>query len=44
MTPVTGSIWVSGDIAESKQALDNAIRVDPTTPDVVWQAANFDLV
>jgi len=35
---------VSGNIAESKQALDNAIRVDPTTPDVFWQAANFDLV
>lgn len=35
---------VRGDMAESTKALDNAIRVDPTTPDVVWQAANFDLI
>ena len=35
---------VLGDISNQSWALDQAIRADPTTPDVAWEAANFFLV
>jgi tetratricopeptide (TPR) repeat protein len=35
---------VLGDISNQTWALEHAIEVDPTTPDVAWEAANFYLV
>jgi tetratricopeptide (TPR) repeat protein len=35
---------VLGDTASQTWALENAIKADPTTPDVAWEAANFYLV
>ena len=34
----------SDDLAETQQALNRALEADPTMPDVVWQAANYELV
>jgi hypothetical protein len=35
---------VLGDTSNQTWALQNAIKADPTTPDVAWEAANFFLV
>ena len=35
---------VLGDVSNQTLALEQAIRADPTTPDVAWEAANFFLV
>jgi hypothetical protein len=35
---------VSGDTSNQSSALEQAIRADPTTPDVAWEAGNFYLV
>jgi tetratricopeptide (TPR) repeat protein len=35
---------VLGDTSNQSTALEEAIRADPTTPDVAWEAANFYLV
>jgi tetratricopeptide (TPR) repeat protein len=35
---------VLGDTQQQSWALEHAITVDPTTPDVAWEAANFYLV
>ncbi len=35
---------VLGDTANQTTALEHAIKADPTTPDVAWEAANFYLV
>jgi tetratricopeptide (TPR) repeat protein len=35
---------VLGDISNQSIALEHAIRADPTTPDVAWEAGNFYLV
>src|ERR1700733_2749313 len=35
---------VLGDTSNQTWALEHAIRADPTTPDVAWEAANFYLV
>src|SRR5271166_890097 len=35
---------VLGDTSNQSWALEHAIRADPTTPDVAWEAANFYLV
>jgi hypothetical protein len=35
---------VLGDISNQTVALGQAIKADPTTPDVAWEAANFYLV
>jgi tetratricopeptide (TPR) repeat protein len=35
---------VLGDTTNQTWALENAIKADPTTPDVAWEAANFYLV
>jgi hypothetical protein len=35
---------VLGDTASQTWALEKAIKADPTTPDVAWEAANFYLV
>ena len=35
---------VLGDISNQSLALEQAIRSDPTTPDVAWEAGNFYLV
>lgn len=34
----------SADLPGTQQALARAMEVDPTTPEVVWQAANYELV
>jgi hypothetical protein len=35
---------VLGDTTNQSEALEQAIRADPTTPDVAWEAGNFFLV
>src|SRR5271169_2220895 len=35
---------VTGDITGQRQALDRALRAEPTAPDVAWEAANFFLI
>src|SRR4029077_5693236 len=35
---------VLGDTANQTSALEHAIKADPTTPDVAWEAANLYLV
>lgn len=35
---------ITGKLAEQQAALEQAVRLDPTTPDVLWQAAMFNLV
>jgi tetratricopeptide (TPR) repeat protein len=35
---------VLGDTSNQTTALEHAIKADPTTPDVAWEAANFYLV
>ncbi len=37
----TYQLW--GDLASQKSALEHAVQVDPTTPNVAWEAANFYL-
>jgi len=34
----------TGDSSGTQQALARALEADPTTPEVVWQTANYDLV
>jgi tetratricopeptide (TPR) repeat protein len=34
----------TGDLDGTRQALFRALQVDPTTPEVVWQTANYELV
>jgi tetratricopeptide (TPR) repeat protein len=41
---LAGAYEVIGDTEKQKTALDNALRADPTAPDVAWEAANFFLV
>ena len=33
-----------GSINEQETALENAVRADPKTPDIAWDAANFYLI
>src|SRR5208283_4910518 len=35
---------VTGNITGQRQALDRALRAEPTAPDVAWEAANFFLI
>lgn len=35
---------VSGRISEQAENVENAVKADPTTPQVAWEAANFFLV
>ena len=35
---------VAGNLSEQRQAIEQAIRSEPTTPNVAWEAANFFLV
>jgi len=41
---LAGAYQVLADSANQTAALDNAIRAEPTKPDVAWTAANFFLV
>ncbi|MGH9522536.1 MAG: tetratricopeptide repeat protein [Terriglobales bacterium] len=52
LDPHTSGYWlalaraelVEGDLAGQQNAIEQALRVDPTTPDVAWEAANFYVV
>jgi hypothetical protein len=35
---------VAGDLSAQRQAIENAVRANPTNPDVAWEAGNFFLV
>ncbi len=41
---LSSAYQVLGDVADQTAALERAIEVDPMTPDVAWEAANFYLV
>jgi hypothetical protein len=41
---LASSYQVLGDVSNQTLALEHAIKADPTTPDVAWEAANFYLV
>src|SRR5579863_1299660 len=41
---LAGAYQVLADSAHQTEALNNAIRAEPTKPDVAWTAANFFLV
>lgn len=52
LDPHTSAYWLAlaradlvlGDLDGQKHAIEQALRVDPTTPDVSWEAANFYVV
>ncbi|MFY9906597.1 MAG: hypothetical protein WBX02_02775 [Terriglobales bacterium] len=52
LNPHDASYWfdlasqyqVTGDLAGQRTALDQALRAEPTAPDVAWEAANFFLI
>ncbi|MFB3813285.1 MAG: tetratricopeptide repeat protein [Terriglobales bacterium] len=52
LNPHDSALWLdlasacgaTGNSNEQQRALETAIQVDPTTPDVAWNAANFYLV
>jgi hypothetical protein len=52
LNPYSGSYWLqlanarlaAGDTSGQREALQQAIRVEPTTPDVEWNVANYFLV
>jgi tetratricopeptide (TPR) repeat protein len=41
---LAGAYQLLGDTDKQKEALEHALLVDPTTPDLAWEAANFYLV
>jgi tetratricopeptide (TPR) repeat protein len=41
---LAGAYQVAGRISEQEQSVEHAVEVDPTTPHVAWEAANFFLV
>lgn len=52
LNPYSSTYWLHlarassslGSIPEQAHAIERAVAVDPTTPDVAWYAANFDLI
>jgi hypothetical protein len=41
---LAGAFQVSGHTSEQEQSVEQAVKADPTTPHVAWEAANFFLV
>jgi tetratricopeptide (TPR) repeat protein len=41
---LAGAYQVSGHTSEQQQSVEQAVKADPTTPHVAWEAANFFLV
>jgi hypothetical protein len=52
LNPYSARLWLdlamvyqfSGDAGGEREALHRAVEVDPTTPDIAWEVANFYLV
>ena len=41
---LAGAYQVAGDTSEQEQSVEQAVKADPTTPHVAWEAANLFLV
>src|SRR6202011_6165767 len=41
---LAGAYQVTGRTSEQEQSIEQAVKADPTTPHVAWEAANFFLV
>src|SRR6202040_3934047 len=41
---LAGAYQIGGHASEQASSVDSAVRTDPTTPHVAWEAANFFLV
>src|SRR5205807_2995953 len=41
---LAGTYQVAGRTTEQEQTVEQAVKADPTTPHVAWEAANFFLV
>jgi tetratricopeptide (TPR) repeat protein len=41
---LSGAYLATGDMAGQQRALARALEADPTTPEVIWQTANYELV